>query len=491
MGYSIKLEHFQLIINTGIGEFIRQAGLDIDEVIQLFLQVTGVFIFSYIVIYLILKYTKKFSKIIYTIPILLIIVCDTLIGGYKISKDLNTVFNNTYYEAIIFRPNISKYILDQKISFKLKNKAQLDTTVYCKKTDKTPPHIVIFMAESLRADMTAKEIMPNLNNLKGKLFKNHYSTSNATFFSIFSVFYGLFPTYYHDTIKKSKPTILNILDSLNYHKTIYNTLSLKYGGVNHFLKDEYFDKHYERIGKSRTTLHIEDKKIINDFKNSFNKSGQPEFHLLLTNSTHHDYYFPREKKFEKFNPYPKKHIQLLKTDKKLYQTLVFNKYKNAIYYLDSLILETVETIKKSSQWNNTIFIFFGDHGEEFFEDGHLLHASSLNYYQTSAALFIHSPQSKRKEKVFKTTSHIDILPTIIFLLKKDKVDIKKPFWIKGKDIFSNLYSDRAVFSQQISTTRKIKISMANKKIVFIPTRKEKDSRKKSLINKYIIDLQKY
>ncbi len=199
IGYSIKLEHFQLIIDTGINEFIMQSGINKDEVIKLSLYALGIFIFSYIFILIIFNYFKNITKSFSLLIIFIIIILDISISWYKISKDSNSVFNNTYYEAIIFRPNISKYFLDKTKSFTLKNKAKLNTDIKCKTIENKPPHIVIFVAESLRADMMTKEIMPYLNNLNGKIFTNNYSTSNATFFSLFSVLYGLFPTYYHDT----------------------------------------------------------------------------------------------------------------------------------------------------------------------------------------------------------------------------------------------------------------------------------------------------
>ena len=490
MGYSVKLEHLQLIAHTGVGEFIIQSGVNRDEVIELSLYLLILSIFSFFLISKILNYFKNISINVSMILIVIFILLDNLLSWYKISADTNSVFDDVYSESIIFRPNVSKFFLDKNKSFKLKNKSKLDTSVACK-TEKKAPHIVLFMAESLRADMTTKEIMPHLNSLNGTIFKRHYSTSNATFFSLFSVLYGLFPTYYHDTIKKSKPTLLNIATSLNYHKSIYNTLSLNYGGVNHFLNDNYFDKHYEKIGKTRNTLYMQDQEIINVFKNNFNTSQRAELHLILTNSTHHDYYFPKDKGFEKFNPYSKKHISLLKTDGDLYKKLVFNKYKNATYYLDSLVKQTVDAIKEQSQWDNTIFIFFGDHGEEFFEEGHFLHANRLNYYQTSSALFIHKPLDSKNNKILKTTSHMDILPTIIAILKNSGVDISQPYWIKGKNILSSMYTDRAVFSQQISITKSIRVSIANQKEVFIPTKEEKNAQKKILVDKYIDDLIEY
>lgn len=490
VGYSVKFEHFQLIWETGLSEFIIQSGINKDEVVELFLYLSVIFIISYIFINKILNLFQKKIKKISLLLILLIILVDVVVSWYKISTNINSIFNSTYSQAIIFRPNIAKYFLDEP-SFEIENKTKLDTDIKCHISKGSSPHIVIFMAESLRADMTTKEIMPNLNELNGKLFKNNYSTSNGTFFALFSVLYGLFPNYYHDTIEKSKPTILNITENLNYHRSLYSTLSLNFVGMNHFLNDKYFNKHYQRMGKDEMNFAKQDQEIIDDFKTNFNKSGNPEFHLLITNSTHHDYHLPKNKKFEKFKPYQKEPISLLRDNPNLYKELVFNRYKNSIYYIDSLIQQTVETIKEQSQWDNTIFIFFGDHGEEFLEEGHLLHSNWLNYYQSTAALFIHAPSSNKKIEVFKTTSHMDIVPTIISILKKNNVNISQSNWLKGKNILSPIYTDRAVFIQQISKTKDIQVAIANKKNIFIPTKIEKDTDKKKLIEKYIKDLISY
>jgi hypothetical protein len=60
-----------------------------------------------------------------------------------------------------------------------------------------------------------------------------------------------------------------------------------------------------------------------------------------------------------------------------------------------------------------IAVVTGDHGEEFFEDGHLFHLSSLNKMQTHVPLYYKFGENNPKDLAVKLTSHVDIFPTIL------------------------------------------------------------------------------
>ena len=77
-----------------------------------------------------------------------------------------------------------------------------------------------------------------------------------------------------------------------------------------------------------------------------------------------------------------------------------------------------------------------------------MHSTRLNYYQTSAALFIHRPQDKTHVDITnKTSSHLDIIPTIIKIIELSGVRLIYPKWLKGCDLFSECLSDeRIVYS---------------------------------------------
>jgi hypothetical protein len=127
---------------------------------------------------------------------------------------------------------------------------------------------------------------------------------------------------------------------------------------------------------------------------------------------------------------------------------VLNRYKNSMYYTDTLLKEMADHIKSENGWDDTLFIVFGDHGEAFFENGRIGHINNLDFYQTSAMLFIHRPgDSEHSDVTDKTTSHLDVLPTIVEVLRKRGIDVDHPDWLKGHDLFDeNFPEGRFVYS---------------------------------------------
>ena len=61
---------------------------------------------------------------------------------------------------------------------------------------------------------------------------------------------------------------------------------------------------------------------------------------------------------------------------------------------------------------NAVVIVTGDHGEEFFEHGHLFHNSHLTHEQTNIPLYMKFGQRKEK-KVPAVVSQMDIFPTLL------------------------------------------------------------------------------
>ena len=64
---------------------------------------------------------------------------------------------------------------------------------------------------------------------------------------------------------------------------------------------------------------------------------------------------------------------------------------------------------------NAVVVFTGDHGEEFYENGRLFHASHLSEAQTHVPLYYRfgSESKALLEKASNVSSHIDIFPTLI------------------------------------------------------------------------------
>ena len=114
--------------------------------------------------------------------------------------------------------------------------------------------------------------------------------------------------------------------------------------------------------------------------------------------------------------------------------LYLERYYRAYYSLqkqaDSNLLKVWQTLKSLTSYQNTIVLFFSDHGELLSSHGNS-HQKWFNAYQESIhiPLIISSPLLGNKHRdVYEITSHVDILPTLLGLAglkKKDQHAIRR------------------------------------------------------------------
>lgn len=88
-------------------------------------------------------------------------------------------------------------------------------------------------------------------------------------------------------------------------------------------------------------------------------------------------------------------------------------YGGALYYIDSLLKETFDDLKKRGLWDDTLIIVTADHGEELFDhNGYFHHSPSLYDGALRVPLLIKFPGQRGRRVVRENVSHIDILPTL-------------------------------------------------------------------------------
>ena len=325
------------------------------------------------------------------------------------------------------------------------------------KANKKDINIVFLMFESLRYDMNDPGIMPKLNNYatsnKWVTSKQHFSNSNCTGNGIFGALTGQTPFYWYPSYKKElQPSALSIFDKLGYEIDIYTTTALGYSDMDKHIFTNAIDNIYKFTGYGgglghpmvkRSDLFKWDQIMVDEFLDKFtsNSSDSPSLSFLWFYSTHYNYYFPEE--FAKFKPYIDRHYQIYEKGLREESDLVFNRYKNSAYFVDSQISKIVETIDKSGKIENTIFVILGDHGEEFNEFGRFAHSYSLKNVQTSTPFVMHLPGINNIN--YNITSHADIMPTII-----DYIDISVPYQeiLSGKSLLDfNQNLDYAIIQE--------------------------------------------
>jgi membrane-anchored protein YejM (alkaline phosphatase superfamily) len=119
----------------------------------------------------------------------------------------------------------------------------------------------------------------------------------------------------------------------------------------------------------------------------------------------------------------------------------FNRYRNSVYFMDSLIADLETHLKATGQWDNTLLIVTSDHGEEFADTQPTRFGHGSNYarYQTQVPLFMHWP-GKAPKKFNHRTASIDLVPTLM----QSWINCENPIgdYSNGENLF--VEQDRAV-----------------------------------------------
>lgn len=357
---------------------------------------------------------------------LLIFVFDKFVYAYSDLKNKTEVLSIArffpFYQKFTAERFLTKYlgfkpVPKDNISLELKGKI-LNYPLSELKGEKIKKYNILFIvADGFRYDMLNPEVTPNLYRF-GKeniILENHFSGGNGTRFGIFTLIYGLYGNLWHPFLdSRQSPVFLDTLQKLNYDFTILSSTRLSYPEFRSTafvrLQEHIFDTHTELFAFKR------DRIITDKFKDFLNKTQKPFFGFIFYNSSHQFYQYPLE--FEKFKPVITGDLNYMKNmDSETIEKLR-NRYKNSLYYIDSLIKEIIEALKEKNKLDDTIVFITGDHGEEFNENGFFSHTSAFDDYQIKTAAVMHMP-GLRNKVITELTNHIDIVPTILNFMGYD------------------------------------------------------------------------
>ncbi len=113
----------------------------------------------------------------------------------------------------------------------------------------------------------------------------------------------------------------------------------------------------------------------------------------------------------------------------------------------------MDELKKQGLYDNTLIVFFGDHGEEFLDHGSLLHGHTVYDEVTHVPLMIKLPHQKQGSVVTGTFPLIDVVPSVMRYLGLDPTTIQ-PHGNPNVDL-ANLKSapDEYVFTAEVLEIR--------------------------------------
>ncbi|EOA9035262.1 DUF3413 domain-containing protein [Vibrio harveyi] len=292
------------------------------------------------------------------------------------------------------------------------------------------PNVLFILVDAWRYSDATPDIMPNVSKFTEKAvnFSQHMSGGNSTQAGIFSLFYSLPATYWNSFYASQKsPVFMDTLQNQGYRMGIFGSAPLTSPPLSRTVFKKVKDLTLKQTGETQ----IERDQQITDEFIQFQKqdSDKPYFSFLFYDSAHGTS-FP-EPEFAKFKPYWERvdHILL---DNDFDASLYHNRYKNSLYFIDSLI----EKVLKNVDLENTIIVITSDHGEEF--NDHKMnywgHTGNYSDTQVHVPLYVYLPDHQPEQINYRTT-HFDIVPTLM----NELFDVKgeTQFYSVGRDLFDN------------------------------------------------------
>lgn len=296
------------------------------------------------------------------------------------------------------------------------------------------PNIYLFITESLRADSITPEIAPHLFQFKNDFvqFPKALAGGNGTHISWFTIFHSQLPFHWKLCQKnwtKGSPA-LRLLKKWGYKVRLYSSAQLSYYGMEKLLfgeKSDLLDSrqmfHHVPPESAADTDAAALAKLQEDLATNPNLKEGHVF-IIFWDTTHFNYAWPK-KWSPKFQPYAKEFAYFRTFQSKKRIQAIKNRYFNAVNYMDSLFGKFMEKIQ-----DDAIVVFTGDHGEEFFDHGHLFHNSHLTEEQTHIPLYFKFGDGALKTKGRSVMSQMDIFPSII-----DYLGAKVPSFLEGNSLF--------------------------------------------------------
>lgn len=305
------------------------------------------------------------------------------------------------------------------------------------------PDIFLFIMESLREDFITEETAPYLSQFRNENFGFDlaYSNANATHISWFSLFYSAFPFYWSEYAPakwKQGSIPLQILKKMGYKIHVYSSAPLVYYNMDERILGEkchLADSCDHFVHDSTTPACESDAQALAKLRADMQKNQGDEGHVYIVflDSTHFDYSWPQDISSDSFHD--QEEINYLTVTYSIEGLEgVKNRYRNALHYADALFGNFMVDLNQTPQGRDSVVVVTADHGEEFYEHGHLFHASNLSEEQTHVTLYYKFGQNNDlpTKNLPSLTSHMDIFPTLFHYLFK-------------KELFSSLLQGQSIF----------------------------------------------
>jgi phosphoglycerol transferase MdoB-like AlkP superfamily enzyme len=274
-------------------------------------------------------------------------------------------------------------------------------------------NVVVVLMESMSANLldikeNGREITPFLHELIGKsyYFNNFYSAGNHTNHGVMATLFGV-PAMFDRNIMKNVDIPLcsglpNELQADGYRTMFFMSHESQYDNMNAFLRENGVSEIYAQenypADKRVNSFGVPDDYLLGyafDKMNEEAAENKPFQATVLTISNHPPYIVPE--RFKAISTEPQYQI---------------------VAYADDAIRQFMAKAAKQKWYNNTVFVFLGDHGKNVGSNSYEL---PLSY--NHIPLIIYSPAFKdAPRKLEQLGGQIDVFPTLMGLLNRSYVN---------------------------------------------------------------------
>ncbi|WP_299103880.1 LTA synthase family protein [uncultured Tenacibaculum sp.] len=326
-----------------------------------------------------------------------------------------------------YYPVMSKYLGIQSDSLNFKRTAVFNDSI------KTTPNVVFVMLESTGNGALSYygnpiKSTPVMDSLMQKSinFTNHYVHKSTTAGSVFASVTGL-PDVDNVRSASRNPNVINqriLLDQFdNYEKLYFLGGSANWANIRAVFQSNinglkvFEEGSYEEENRA-DVWGIDDydlfKEADKELKKLYNQKT-PFVAYIQTATNHMPFTVPDVK--ETYTPLKPEDVNPETLKKSAYRSL---EQLNALRYLDFNIGKFIERTKESGYFDNTIFVFFGDHQGGMKKITHFKeNEDKLGILRHNVPFFIYSPKYAKPQTINKNINLIDIVPTTMELAKID------------------------------------------------------------------------
>ena len=308
-----------------------------------------------------------------------------------------------------------------------------------------PPNIVMVFLESFASYKTGafgNKLNPtpyfDMLSDNGISFKHYYTPHTGTARSVFAAITGL-PDIEPIKTSSRNPLVVKqhtiIRHFKDYEKFYFIGGSANWGNIRGVLSHNIPGLHlYEEGSYTSPRMDvwgISDLHLFEEAHWVLKEQSKPFFAIIQTSGNHRPYHIPEDNRGFKKTNLPQEQLHNA-------GFIGLSEY-NSFRFMDHSLAFFMEAAKKSDYFDNTIFIFFGDHGIPGYAGTHSNpHITQLGLTNVQTPLVFYAPKLLPEPKeITYPASELDLLPTIASLAGVPHTNTSL-----GRDLFDTRFNDK-------------------------------------------------